>query len=225
MPIALEGPVFTVLENVQHAQMRIKRRGDLMAQSGKVFLQDIRIAVLISDGFEESELIEPVQELQDAGAVVEILAQSQSQMQRGVQGMNGMRLTQLVSPRALIQDVSPDRYQGVLIPGGVMSVDQMRESRLHIGFLQNFAAAGKPIGLIGHAAWLLADSGVAQGRTLTSAPSIQKDMERAGAIWKDQEVIVDTNVITARSRQDLPRFCQAFMDELTHIYQSGSKVA
>lgn len=196
-----------------------------MAQSGRVFLQDIRVAVLISDGFEESELNEPLQELQSAGAIVEILAQSQGQMQRGVQGMNGMRMTHLVSPRTLIQDVSPERYQGVLVPGGVMSIDHMRESRLHLGFLQNFFAAGKPIGLIGHAAWLLADSGVAQGRTLTSAPSIQKDMERAGAIWKDQEVIVDTNVISSRGRQDLPRFCQAFMDELTNIYQSSSRVA
>ncbi|MFL5814489.1 MAG: DJ-1/PfpI family protein [Bdellovibrionia bacterium] len=196
-----------------------------MAQSGRVFLQDIRVAVLISDGFEEIELNEPLQDLQSAGAVVEILAQTQSQMQRGVQGMNGMRMTQLVSPRAMIQDVSPERYQGVLVPGGVMSVDHMRESRLHLGFLQNFFAAGKPIGLIGHAPWLLADSGVAQGRTLTSAPSIQKDLERAGAIWKDQEVIVDTNVITSRGLQDVPRFCQAFMDELGHLYRSGSRVA
>jgi protease I len=125
----------------------------------------------------------------------------------------------------MIQDVNPERYQGVLVPGGVMSIDQMRESRLHLGFLQNFFAAGKPIGLIGHAPWLLADSGVAQGRTLTSAPSIQKDLERAGAIWKNQEIIVDTNVITSRGLQDVSRFCQAFMDELTHIYQTGSRVA
>jgi protease I len=196
-----------------------------MAQSGRVFLQDIRVAVLISDGFEEIELNEPLQELQNAGAIVEILAQTQSQMQRGVQGMNGMRMTQLVSPRAMIQDVDPERYQGVLVPGGVMSVDHMRESRLHLGFLQNFFAAGKPIGLVGHAPWLLADSGVAQGRTLTSAPSIQKDLERAGAIWKDQEVIVDTNVITSRGKHEVPRFCQAFMDELAQLYRTGSRVA
>jgi protease I len=196
-----------------------------MAQSGRVFLQDIRVAVLISDGFEEIEFNEPLQDLQSAGAIVEVLAQTQSQMQRGVQGMNGMRMTHLVSPRAMIQDVNPERYQGVLVPGGVMSIDQMRESRLHLGFLQNFFAAGKPIGLIGHAPWLLADSGVAQGRTLTSAPSIQKDLERAGAIWKNQEIIVDTNVITSRGLQDVSRFCQAFMDELTHIYQTGSRVA
>lgn len=196
-----------------------------MAKSGRVFLQDIRVAVLISDGFEESELNEPLQDLQSAGAIVEILAQTQSQMQLGIQGMSGMRMTHLVSPRLLIQDANPERYQGVLVPGGVFSVDLMRESRLYLGFMQNFFSAGKPIGLIGHAAWLLADSGVAKGRTLTSAPSIQKDLERAGAIWKNQEVIVDTNIVTSRGQKDIARFSQAFMDELTQLYRTGSRVA
>src|SRR5947209_802395 len=127
-----------------------ERQSDPMANDGRVFLQDIRVAVLISDGFEESELNEPMKDLQAAGATVEILAQNQVQMQRGIQGMNGMRMTHLVPPRSLIQDVSPDRYQGVLVPGGALSVDRMRESRLHVGFLQNLAAANKPIALIGH---------------------------------------------------------------------------
>ncbi len=196
-----------------------------MANSGRVFLQDIRVAVLISDGFEESELKDLLRELQSSGATIDILAQTQGQMQRGVQGMNGMRMTHLVSPRMLIQDASPERYQGVLVPGGALSIDQMRESRLYLGFLQNFFSAGKPIGLIGHAAWLLADSGVAQGRTLTSAPSIQKDLERAGAIWKNQEVIADSNIITARGPRDIFRFSEAFLGELAQLYRSGSRVA
>jgi len=196
-----------------------------MVNSGRVFLQDIRVAVLISDGFEESELNEPMQDLQSAGATVEILAQNLGQMQRGIQGMNGMRMTHLVPPRAMIQDVSPDRYQGVLIPGGALSVDRMRESRLHLGFLQNLFAANKPMALIGHAPWLLADSGAAQGKTLTSAISIQKDLERAGAVWKNQEVIMDSNIITARGPQDIPSFSQAFLDQLSQLYRSGSRVA
>jgi protease I len=134
-------------------------------------------------------------------------------------------MTHLVSPHALIQDVNPDRYQGVFVPGGVIGVDRMRESRLHLGFLQNFFAAGKPIGLIGHAPWLLADSGVAQGRTLTSALSIQKDLERAGAIWKNREVIEDVNVITSRGPQDVPRFSQVLLDQLSQLYRRGSRVA
>lgn len=196
-----------------------------MANSGTIFLQDIRIAVLISDGFEESELNEPLRDLQSSGATIDILAQTQSQMQRGVQGMNGLRMTQLVSPRMLIQDASPERYQGMLVPGGALSVDQMRESRLHLGFVQNFFSAGKPIGLIGHAAWLLADSGVAQGRTLTSATSIQKDLERAGAVWKNEEVMIDSNIITARGPKEIVRFSEAFLNELTQLYRSGSRVA
>jgi protease I len=190
-----------------------------MAGSGRILLQDIRVAVLVSDGFEDSELKETVQDLQSSGATVEILAQNQTQMQRGIQGMNGLRPTRVVMPDALIQDVTPDRYQGLYVPGGALSVDLMRESRLHIGFLQNMFAAAKPIGLVGHAAWLLADSGVAQGKTLTSSPSIQKDLERAGAIWKDQEVISEGNLITARSPQDMPRFNQALLDQLAHLYQ------
>jgi protease I len=196
-----------------------------MANSGKIFLQDIRIAVLISDGFEESELNEPLRDLQSAGATIDILAQTQSQMQRGVQGMNGMRMTQLVSPRMLIQDASPERYQGLLIPGGALSVDQMRESRLHLGFVQNLFSAEKPIGVIGHGAWLLADSGIAQGKTITSAPSIQKDLERAGAIWKNEEVMMDANIITARGPKDIARFSEVFLNELGQIYRSESRVA
>lgn len=191
----------------------------------KVSLQDIRVAVLISDGFEDHELIEPVHELTSAGAAVEILAQTREQMQRGIQAIHGMRMTETVHPKALIQDVAPNRYQGLFIPGGALSADRMRESRLHLGFVQNFFAEGKPVGVIGHSAWLLADSGVAQGKTLTSWPAIRKDLERAGAVWKNQDVLCDGNLITSRNVQDVPRFLQAFMEELAKLYNVSKKVA
>src|SRR5689334_18972152 len=107
-------------------------------------LQDIRVAVLVSDGVEEPEFNELVEGLKSSGATVDVLAQTHEQMQRGVQAMHGMRLTHLISPQMLIQDANPDRYQALVVPGGAFSIDRMRESQLHIGFVQNLIAAGKP---------------------------------------------------------------------------------
>jgi protease I len=166
--------------------------------------------VLISDGFEQSELDGPVQELKRLGAQVEILGQNQEQLTHGIQGMKSLGLAGTVKPQQLVNTAEPDDYDGLLIPGGAMSADYMRASRIHLTFLRNFMDAEKPVAAICHGPWLLADAGVAQGRTLTSWPAIHKDLERAGGIWKDEEVIQDGNLITSRNPDDVPVFTRVF---------------
>ena len=178
-------------------------------------LAGVRIAVLISDGFELSEFEGPVHELRQAGARVDVLAQHSKQLTEGIQGFNHLERGRKVKADRLIGESSADEYDGLLIPGGALSVDRMRESIYHTALVASFMDANKPMAVICHGGWLLGDAGVARGRTMTSWPSIRKDLERAGAIWKDQEVLQDGNLITSRKPDDVPAFTEAFITELT----------
>lgn len=181
-------------------------------------LPDVRVAMLISDGFDEPQVHELESLLSQTGATLDILAFSPEEMRRGIQGMHGMRPSRLVQAKCLIQDASPESYQGLLIPGGALSVDRMRASRFHVGFVQNFLAAQKPIGSLGHGPWLLADSGSILGMTVTSSPTIRKDIERSGAIWKDQQVVCDGSLVTHRGDDELSAFLQAIFEKFSGIY-------
>ena len=188
-------------------------------------LKGLRIAVMIADGFEASEFEVPYETLRNAGAQVDVLVMDTDQLQSGVQGMKHLMQEIRVRGDRLLRDADPKTYQGLLIPGGALSVDQMRESPQHLAFIQNFMDAEKPVAAICHAGWLLADAGVLRGRTMTSWPSIRKDLERAGAIWKDQEVIVDRNLITSRKPADLQAFCRELTSLLIQSFGSHSQVA
>lgn len=184
-------------------------------------LKGVRIAAIISDGFEQSEFEDPVAALRAAGAEVEVLAQTPKQLSEGIQGVEHLKLGRVVHADKLIVDADPAQYDGLLIPGGAISSDQMRVSSTHLALVRNFMDSGKPIAVICHGGWLLADSGAAQGVTLTSWPAIRKDLERAGAIWKDQEVIVDRNVVSSRKPADIPAFTREFAKLLSKI--SGAR--
>lgn len=181
-----------------------------------IYLPDVRIAAFVADGFEEAPFAELRSALQTCGASVEVLAQTSEQMQKGIQGLQ---------PQALIQDALPDTYQALLIPAGVLSADGMRASRLHIGFVQSILAEGKQVAVIGHGAWLLGDSGLILGRILTSSPTIRKDLERAGAIWRDQEIVFDGNILSAQAQADPRRFSRIFLEELAIRYGRGIAAA
>lgn len=154
--------------------------------------QGIRIAVLLAHGFEPANLDSMLDEIRSAGATVELISN-------------------------LDPSVDPARYQAVLLPAGALASDRMRTSRQHLAFVRNIFEANKPVVAIGHAAWILADSGVARGKTLTSAPTIQKDLERAGAIWKDRPIIEEDNLITAQSAQDLAQVLKMLWADLRKI--------
>lgn len=195
-----------------------------MNASGET-LSGYKVAVLISDGFEQSEYEGPVQALQSAGADVETLAQSREQIDQGIRGIHHMEPGRSVKVKRLVLDVSPDDYDGLLIPGGALSCDSMRTSQFHLAFVRSFMNADKPIAAICHAGWLLADAGVLQGHTVTSWPAIRKDLERAGAVWKDMEVIKDGNLITSRKPADVPAFAKVLIETLAQMSRRTRRVA
>jgi len=164
------------------------------------------IAVLVTEGFEQPELTEPVQALRDAGAVVDIVSQ-----QRGpVRGFKHHEPDDTVQANLAFDEARPESYDALLLPGGALNADAIRAIPQAQRFVQAIDRAGKPMAVICHAPWLLIDSGVAKGRTLTSWPSIQTDLKNAGATWVDREVVVDRNLVTSRKPDDIPAFNREF---------------
>ncbi|MNY17783.1 putative cysteine protease YraA [compost metagenome] len=117
----------------------------------------------------------------------------------------------------LLSEASMNDYHALLVPGGLASPDTMRQSEAHLTFLRAFMRANKPVALICHGPWVLADAGMAEGRRLTSWPGIRRDLERAGATWVDAEVVRDGNLVTSRKPQDIPAFADAFIETLAAV--------
>ncbi|TFW31032.1 type 1 glutamine amidotransferase domain-containing protein [Massilia horti] len=170
--------------------------------NGRNKLAGQRIAVLAADGFEQAELAAPVAALRAAGAEVDIVSLHGGR----IRGMNMHEPGDLVSVDRTLVDASPRDYQGLLIPGGYISPDLLRQSAEARDFVRDFDLRGMPIATLGHGAWLLASAGLAPNRTLTSWPGVRDDMVNAGATWLDQEVVRDGNWLTARGPQDLAAF-------------------
>jgi protease I len=165
------------------------------------------IAVLVTEGFEQPELTEPVKALRDAGAAVDIISQ-----QRGpVRGFKHREPGDTVQANLTFDEARPESYDALLLPGGALNADAIRAIPQAQKFVQAIDRAGKPMAVICHAPWLLIDSGVAKGRTLTSWPSIQTDLKNAGATWVDREVVVDRNLVTSRKPDDIPAFNREFL--------------
>ena len=170
-------------------------------------LRGRRIAVLAADGFENVELTIPVAALRSAGAKVDIVS-----LRRGrIRGVNLHEPASRVRVTATIAESDPDDYDALLIPGGFINPDLLRQSAAARAFVEAFDEAGKPIATLCHGPWLLASAGLASGRTLTSWPGIRDDMVNAGAIWLDQEVVRDGNLVTSRGPQDLKPFVSAIV--------------
>jgi protease I len=171
-------------------------------------LNDFRVAVLATDGFEESELMEPVNALKDAGAHVTILSLDFGEIQ-GVR--HDLDKTVRVNVDRAIWDVSPDEFDGVHLPGGTVNADTLRMVPQVQAFLRAMNEEDKPISAICHAAWELVSAGIVRGRTLTSYRSIQDDIRNAGGTWLDRAVVEDGNWVTSRQPDDLPAFNRAML--------------
>lgn len=177
-------------------------------------LRDFKVAVLVTDGFEESELTVPVQELREAGAKVHVISPGGGPVQGFKHHDKSLKLD---SDRKL-DEVQPGEYDAVLLPGGTLNADALRTEKAAQRFVRAFDNAGKPIAAICHGPWLLVSAGLVKGRELTSWPSIADDIRNAGAQWSDQEVLVDGNLVTSRKPDDLPAFCR----ELCRVFaESG----
>src|SRR2546421_9221847 len=171
-------------------------------------LTDFRVAVLATDGFEESELTEPVKALRDAGARVTIVSLKPGQIQ-GVR--RDLDKTVKVKVDRTIGDVSAEEFDAVHLPGGTVNADSLRMVPEVQAFLRAMQGAGKPLAAICHALWELVSAGLVPGRTLTSYHTIQDDIRNAGGTWLDREVVADANWVTSRQPADLPAFNRAML--------------
>lgn len=192
--------------------------------SSKKKLKGRRIAVLAADGFENVELTVPVKALRAAGAKVDVIS-----LRRGrIRGVNLHEPARRVRVTKTVAESAPEAYDGLLVPGGFINPDLLRQSAEARAFVRSFDTARKPIASLCHGPWLLASAGLLQGRTLTSWPGIRDDVVNAGATWLDQEVVGDGNLVTSRGPQDLAPFTDAIIElfaEAAPVWSEGPPVA
>jgi len=172
-------------------------------------LTDFRVAVVATDGFEESELTEPVKALKDAGAEVTIVSLEPGEIQAVRHDLD--KTVKVKVDRAL-RDVRAEEFDAVHLPGGTVNADSMRMVPEVQAFLRAMQDAGKPIAAICHAPWELVSADLVRGRMLTSYHTIQDDIRNAGGHWLDREVVEDGNWVTSRQPDDLPAFNQAMIN-------------
>lgn len=173
-------------------------------------LENKRIAILATDGFEESELFEPKSILELAGAKVDIIS-----IQKGsIKAWNKDNWGRSIEVDHQLRNVDAKNYDALVLPGGVMNPDKLRIDEDAIMFASHFASAGKPIAAICHGPWLLIELDILQGRQITSWPSLKSDLTNAGAYWVDSEVVVDNGLITSQKPADIPFFCKKLIEEI-----------
>jgi protease I len=166
------------------------------------------IAFVATDGVEQVEYTEPRKAVEAAGATAELLSLDEGE----IQGYNHLDKGDSFAVDAAVKAADPERYDALVLPGGVANPDRLRVDPDVRRFVSAFFKAGKPVAAICHAPWTLIDAGHADGRRLTSFPSLQTDLRNAGAEWVDEEVVIDDGLITSRKPDDLPAFCSALVD-------------
>jgi protease I len=168
------------------------------------------VAILTENGFEEVELTNPKQALEEAGATVHII----SPQKEKVKGWNHDHWSIEVPVDKNISDAKADDYDALMLPGGVLNPDKLRRNKEAVEFAKDFLETGKPVAAICHGPQLLIETGLLEGRDMTSYPSIQTDLKNAGATWHDREVIVDNGLVTSRSPKDLEAFNKKMIEEI-----------
>lgn len=163
------------------------------------------IALLATDGFEDSELLRPLVAVQEAGADVIVISNKEGK----IIGKDGTQ----VDVHKLVGDVSAEDFDGLLLPGGVYNPDVMRTEITAVQFVKDFFEQQKPVAAICHAPWLLIEADVVEGRKVTSWPSLKTDLTNAGAQWVDEEVVTDHGLVTSRKPEDLDAFCAKAIEE------------
>ena len=173
-------------------------------------LKGKKVAILTESGFEEVELTSPKKALEDAGARVEIVSPQKEKVKAWAHDHWSIELPVDVN----VEKADPNDYDALMIPGGVLNPDKMRMNDKCVEFAQHFLQEGKPVAAICHGPQLLIETGMLEGRNMTSYPSVKTDMINAGAIWADREVIVDNGLVTSRSPKDLEAFNKKMIEEI-----------
>ncbi len=174
-----------------------------------------RVAALVGDGFEESELFEPKRALEEAGAIVTIVGADDKSLQK-IRGKRGLDEGQSVKAEEVVADVTADDFDALLIPGG-MSPDHIRTNKDVQRFVKDFDAAKKPMFVICHGPQILISAQVVRGRTLTGFAAIADDIRNAGGLYRDQPIVTDGNWLTSRHPGDIPMFNRAMLEKLASI--------
>jgi len=172
-------------------------------------LKGKRVAILVDNYFEEAEFTEPLKALKKAGAKVDVIAAEPKGGQ--IQALRHIEKGKLFPIDKTLQEANIDDYDALVLPGGAINADHLRMQAKARDWVKRITAEGKPLAVICHAPWELASAGLARGRKLTSFFTIQDDMRDAGADWVDEEVVIDGNIITSRSPDDIPAFNKALI--------------
>jgi protease I len=172
-------------------------------------LKGKKIAFLATDMVEQAELTEPWQALEGAGAELELVSLEDGE----IQGFNHYDRSDTFKVDKTVEEADASDYDGLVLPGGVGNPDRLRADENAVAFVRDFFEQGKPVGAICHAPWLLIEAGVVRDRPLTSFPSLQTDVRNAGGKWVDQEVVVDSGLVTSRKPDDLAAFNEKLIEE------------
>jgi protease I len=170
-------------------------------------LNGLRVAILVTDGFEQVELEKPRKALDKAGAATSIVSPAGSKVKAWDMTDWGSKFKRDIA----LSDARADDFDALLLPGGVINPDALRIIPEAVAFVKAFFDAGKPVAAICHGPWTVLEAGVARGRRMTSWPSLKTDLRNAGAQWVDEEVVVDGNLVTSRKPDDIPAFNREMM--------------
>jgi protease I len=178
-------------------------------------LQGKKVAIFATDGFEQSELLEPRKALDEAGATTQVVSPAEGK----VRGWNHKEWGNEVPVDVSLDSAKAEEFDALLLPGGVMNPDQLRMNSKAVEFVKHFTEAGKPVAAICHGPWTLIEAGAVRGRTMTSWPSLKTDLKNAGATWVDKEVVSDKGLVTSRKPDDLP----AFNREMIRLFSAATE--
>jgi protease I len=176
-----------------------------------------RVAMLVANGFEQVEMTGPREALEGAGAKVDLISPVEGKVKAWQHDHWGDEFAVDVP----LDTARPEDYDALVLPGGVMNPDHLRTNDRAVHFARSFMTAEKPVAAICHGPWLLVEADVVRGRTVTSWPSLQTDLENAGATWVDREVVTDHGLVTSRKPDDIPAFNRKAIEEIAEGVHAG----
>lgn len=185
----------------------------------QVNLEGLKVAILVDDGFEQVELVEPRKALDQAGAETSVVSPKSER----VCGWDFTDWGDELPVDVPLDGAKPDDFDALLLPGGVFNPDALRMQPKAVAFVKAFFDAGKPVASICHGPWTVIEAGAAQGRRIAAWPSLKTDLRNAGAEWVDQEVVVDGNLVTSRNPDDIPAFNRAMIELFAQSLVAGRR--